>query len=78
MKKFLSVLLLGLLMGAVSYPILFSEVEAQIIVEQGGLVVGQKCINPDGSLAGYGNTCYGETGSCRPNPCDEGTTPHVL
>ena len=29
MKKFLSVLLLGLLMGAVSYPILFSEAKAQ-------------------------------------------------
>jgi len=42
-KKFLSVLVLGLLMGAVSYPILFGEVKAGIFPWRKKKVVAAVC-----------------------------------
>ena len=72
MKKFLSVLLLGLLMGAVSYPILFGEVKAQSALKES---VETDCFYFDHWGAhdvGDASNCIAGSSLCSDSSCGSG------
>lgn len=75
MKKLLSVLMLGLRMGAVSYPILFNEAKAQSAPKAKYVFecpIGNLPPSLTWKIAKKGVNCYAIGGGCTVVHCDDG------